>query len=177
MKKILLCITTAILLSACGIGRPTAEQIAAADYGRVPKDPQQTVMEFMKMVLVDSTSAQYDKWSNVSKGWFKNFSGIYYGYKGCVYINAKNSLGGYRGFRPYLYIIKDDKIILLKGDMEIGTRGEEMVMEQCAPLYQTNANAVAVKANARPEPTTLPQQANPPAQRVNPKPLPIRVGE
>ena len=68
MRKVLAFIATAMLLSACGDKAPTAEQLAEADCGRVPKEPQQTVMRDMKMALFDSESARYDKWSKLSKG-------------------------------------------------------------------------------------------------------------
>ena len=157
--------------------KPTAEQIAAGDYGGVPKEPQRTVMEYMKTRLFHPESARYDKWSNWRKDWLGKFGEIYYGYKGCVYINAKSSQGTWPGFRPYVYLIKNDKVIIEMGDMDSGSEDERMIMDLCDPLYRTNTNSEAVKINTSPKPATSQQQVSPSVQRVNPKPLPIRVGE
>jgi len=177
-------------------GIPTAAQIAAVDYGRVPKNPQRTVMEYMKMVLTRPEAARYDKWSNLRKGWLprdrsedEDNDVIHYGYIGCVYIEGTARFGFNEGFgpRPVAYMIKDDKVITAMGFPKDGDGldyfdldTQRYLMEQpvrnlCAPLYQTNTNAEAVKTNAGPGPVTPRQQANPQEQRVNPEPLPIRV--
>lgn len=152
--------------------RPTTEQIAVADYGSVPKNPQQTVMEHMKTVLVNPEGARYDKWSNLRKQyWFNedDDNTYLYGYMGCVYINVNNELGGYNGFRPAVYLIKNDKVILMTMDLAQGTKAEsEGIKASCAPLYQINTNA---------EPITSRQQVYPQGQRVSLEPLPIKIGE
>jgi len=165
-------------------GRPSASQIVVADYGSVPKGPQQTVMEYMKTVLTNPEDARYAKWSNLRKYWLHDWHRgdtegddvIHYGYMGCVYINEKNKRGVYGGFRPTAYIIKNDKIITAMGyresveGVESGFEAEDLMeqllMNLCAPLYQTNTN---------PGPVTPRQQANPQEQRVNPKSLPVRI--
>jgi len=167
-------------------GIPTAAQIAAADYGSIPKNPQQTVMEYMKTVLRYPENARYDKWSNLRKGWLpgdkdedEDEDVIHYGYMGCVSIK-----GTYGGFRQAAYIIKHDKVITAVGFAKKGGNFnntenadfmEQLIINLCDPLYQTNTNAEAVKTNAGPGQVTPRQQANPQEQRVNPKPLPIRV--
>jgi hypothetical protein len=138
MKKIVVFIVTAILLSACANdGRPTKEQLAAADYGGVPKNHQKTVMEYIntKRLAFDPQSLQYDRWSNLHTGMYSDQVGIHYGYMGCVYINAKNRQGGYAGYKPIVYVIRNDEVIFMDGGMHVGTIRVQEILEQCNKLY------------------------------------------
>lgn len=171
MKKTSFLIVTAILLSACAQRGPTDEQIATADYGRVPKNPQKTVIEHAKMQLYDPQSAQYEKWSNLIKGWTFDYAGTHYGYKGCVYINSKNRMGGYVGFKPYVYIIKNDKVIFINGDMRSGSRGELEVMQQCSDIYQQ------AKTMTELERTNIGSESIKQQEQQVRKPLPVRMSE
>jgi len=181
MKKIVVFILTAILLSACAQRGPTNEEIAAADYGSVPKDPQKAVMEHMVLALVDPQSAQYTKWSNLVKGMARNYAGAHYGYKGCVYVNSKNRMGGYTGFKEYVYIIKNDKVIFLEGGYT-GGRGLVEVIEQCAAVRRdAEISPESAKISPEPaksqEPMNSQEPVNQPKQPVSTKPLPVRISD
>ena len=141
MRKVLVFIAAAILLSACGNKEPTAEQLATADYGRMPKDPKETLMEFMNRFVTGSESAHYGYWSNLSKGWYRIYGGEVrygYGYEGCVYINAKNRFGVYEGERPYLYIIRNDELVYWERGKPPLNPANDRLWDECASLFKAN---------------------------------------
>jgi len=195
MRKVLVFIATTMLLSACGPAKPTAEQIATADYGSVPKkDPQSIVREYVNkdegfLYLHDYPGTlSYARWSGLHKGWVQMYEGsygtVYYGYRGCVYINYKKYTRHgddvYSGRQPYIYVIKNDNVVYMTGGWSFRSPQDESITKQCDSLYQADNDAIkakTVKTNASPEPVPPQKQANLPEQPVNPKPLPIRVGE
>jgi len=134
MKR-LIPIAALMLLTACGPKKPTPEQLASADFGPPPTNPQQIVMEHMKTSLFDPYSAQYDRWTNVSRGYLVNHVGPIYGYTGCVYINSKNRMGGYVGYKPFFFVIKNNRVAAIEGGHMSGTIGEQDVLNLCRPLY------------------------------------------
>ena len=164
---------------------PTSAQLAVADYGSVPKEPQQAVIEYMKTVLRHPENARYDKWSDLRKYWLPgddedNEDVIHYGYMGCVYIkgNSRDCHYGrcaYSESLPTVYLIHNDKVITTTGGLVDSTALEEqLIMNLCAPLYRTNTNAEAVKANTSLESARLRQQVNSQEQPVNFNPAPVR---
>lgn len=172
MKKIVFLIALSLIISSCANRRPTEEQIAAADYGSFPKDHKKTLAEYMKMVAFDPQSSQYEKWSNLHKGYITDYRGTHYGYKGCVYINSKNRLGGYVGFKPCLYLIHNDNVVVLEGDMRSGSVGEQEVLKQCFDIYQKTRTTID------PEKQNINNnQQEQQEQRPVQKPLPVRVLE
>lgn len=167
MKKNYALIIISFILISCAKHGPTDEQISNADYGSIPKNPQRTVIEYAKMNLYDYQSAQYEKWSNLEKSWTSNYDMTNYGYKGCVYINSKNRLGGYVGFKQYIYMIRNDKVVFMNGDMRNGSVGEQEIMQACSKIYQ---NATIVPEN-NPE-----IQKNKEYKQIE-RPLPVKIYE
>ena len=135
-KTAIFMILSTVMIASCAKRGPTDEQISNADYGTVPVNQKEIVINHVKMRLYDHGSAQYDKWSNLVKGWSNGYDGTHYGYKGCVYINSKNRMGGYVGFKPYVYIIRNDNVVFINGDMQSGTVGEQEILRQCSAIYQ-----------------------------------------
>ena len=183
MRKILVFIATTILLSACGVKGPTDEQLAAADYGSVPKkDYKKLVMEYVNWhypFLVDyPETVEYARWTDLYKGWVQDsFPDItYYGYRGCVYINAKkytkHGNDVYYGLRPYIYVIKNDEVVFMTGGSEIGSVYEQDLLKQCDPLYDADFDALRKRAY-----DVLQKELGTREQRVNSKPLPVKNGD
>jgi|JI102314A1RNA_FD_contig_21_16290514_length_532_multi_3_in_0_out_0_1 hypothetical protein len=111
-----LIVISAILLStvlsgcASNLARPTA----AADYGKPPENYEAIVKTHFEAQLKDPESARY-KFSNPVKAYGNE--GIAYGggirwmgYLVKVEVNAKNSFGGYVGYKPYLILFSGNSI-------------------------------------------------------------------
>lgn len=94
---------------------PTPQQVENADYGRevMQYEAENAVKEWMRYRLKDPSSAEY-KFTIVQKGYFQDgmaFGGaVHYGYRTDVLINGKNSYGGYTGFTPYKFLLRDGKV-------------------------------------------------------------------
>ncbi len=98
-----------------GAKQPTADELAAADYG-APIDQehaQQQVTAWMTYRLKDADSAKY-QWGTVDRGFVKDApiigGHIYTGYVLHALVNAKNSYGGYSGFEEYTFLFRDGQI-------------------------------------------------------------------
>lgn len=123
-NKFVLVTFIALILSACATGPPTQEEFAKADYGRVvTQDEAQPLAEiFLSKRLKDSYSAQYE-WGNVYKSWIRHApahgGGLVFGYILDVKVNAKNSFGGYVGFKPYRFVYKNGDIVTVYGQKSL----------------------------------------------------------
>jgi len=108
-------IPTILLLVSCASG-PTKSQLTHADYG------QETSIEECKAIaetivsrdLKDPSSAQFSH-SQCFKGYWGSVPimgiGVAFGWVQKGQVNAKNSFGGYVGFRPYQVLIKNRQVI------------------------------------------------------------------
>lgn len=109
MAKIGVVLATCLLLSGC-----FAKPDPGANYGELPADYQQQAQTYFADVLKDPDSARY-KFGTPRRAYGNN--GLVYGGKIAfvgwavpVYINAKNSFGGYTGYEPYLVIFVDGHV-------------------------------------------------------------------
>ena len=98
-----------LMVGGCSISPPTADEIASADYGRFVDGT--TCISIAKSItahqLKDPGSAQF---SDVQcwEGYVRYLLGpTYYGYRFSGYVNGKNSLGGYVGYRYFTGLIRD----------------------------------------------------------------------
>lgn len=113
MRTIILSILAAIL-TACSTMAPT-EQVEAIDYGPPPTNYEARVKTLISLSLKDPDSAQF-KFSEPFKGYTRKAPLSGGGIKTAgwivrVFVNAKNSYGGYVGFREYQFLFKDDKYV------------------------------------------------------------------
>jgi len=110
MKKLPALLATT-LLTACA-ALPTQDELATADYGRdMSAEECATVSEsLIANTLKDPGSAQFRR-GQCFKGAFNSvpLMGMpkAYGWIQQGEVNAKNSYGGYVGFRPYQVLMKD----------------------------------------------------------------------
>jgi len=113
-----LLISTGALFSGCAIHTPpTQAVIDAADHGIEPSEDEvkKLVNVYLEATLKDFESARiknikkekgYRMLSSIANGsahefgWFVTFE-----------VNAKNSYGGYVGYKPYSIVIRNGKII------------------------------------------------------------------
>jgi hypothetical protein len=98
-----------ILTTGCGTITASTAEINVADYGPRPENIEARVKAVFKKSLKDPDSALY-KFGEMRHGWY--FSGILngaekvFGWVQIVEVNAKNSYGGYVGYRRH-YIFFD----------------------------------------------------------------------
>lgn len=115
LKKIGILVVMAFAIAGCASG-PTPQDIAAADYGSVPDQPQAeaSVKEFFDRYLKDPASAQY-RFGKTEKGYIisDSFEGrkLYAGYLVRAQVNAKNSYGGYAGWSSYQFLFNNGQIL------------------------------------------------------------------
>lgn len=107
-SRILIVALSAALLSGCF--RPSAEQLANADYGPYPDDYEQIIKSYMAQRLKDPYSAQYQFVNPPRQGW-NGIGGLKFGYVSCVFINAKNSFGGYTGSTLNYFMLRGSSVI------------------------------------------------------------------
>jgi len=130
MKKLfalLVLFTLVATLSGCAAPL-TQEELASADYGKYPSDYENIIKSYMDIRLKDPDSARYQFLNTPQTGW-NRLGGKKFGYIVCVYINAKNSFGGYVGNRINYFMINNGNVIdALHGD---GNYGDAIVQGAC----------------------------------------------
>lgn len=120
-KSILLVIFYALILAGCALAvkDPTSTELEAADYGIAPENPQEQALAYLKDTLFDPISAQVEWQSECAKGWWQvydipgnlfSMSKRYFGWKLSAKVNAKNRMGGYVGFKTYIFCFRDGKL-------------------------------------------------------------------
>lgn len=110
-KLIAVALTSFILFSGCA---PTQQELINADYSSAPQNYEKTIKDLMSVQLKDPYSAQY-KFEAPYKG-YANKGLIYgggrdYGWVVRVWVNAKNSFGGYTGYQPHIYLFRGERIV------------------------------------------------------------------
>lgn len=120
MKTLLSVVVSISLMLLAGCATVSPEQIQAevskVGYGAVPaQDWQTTVKAFMEDRLKDPASAIY-KFGDPYQGYLTKApiegGGLKVaGYLVDVQINAKNSYGGYVGFTPYKFMMRDGVVV------------------------------------------------------------------
>jgi len=102
-------------ISGCA-SAPTAEQITNADYGReMSSDECRSVAErTIAYTLKDPNSAQF-RHQPCYKGWVSSVPilgmSAAFGYVQAGEVNAKNSFGGYVGFRSYQALLRNGAVV------------------------------------------------------------------
>lgn len=98
-----------------------------ADYGAYPEGYEDIVKGYYGTRLKDSDSAKYSDFREPRPNHrilsLKERS-VQYGYVACVYINAKNSYGGYTGNKLAWLFIRDNAVV------ESALQGSSDVLEQ-----------------------------------------------
>ena len=110
-----LAILLTFFLGGCATNQLTDEQIASADYGPYPENYREIVKAYFSAALKDPYSANYN-FERPYKGYstksiLAGGGPDKFGYLVKVYVNAKNSFGAYTGWEPYLFLIRNGRII------------------------------------------------------------------
>ena len=105
-------LATALLLSGCASSFQKPK--SSANYGIPPVNYEQTIKEYFESVLKDPESARY-RFSQPIKAYENEgllFGGkvAWLGYLVDTQVNAKNSYGGYVGYKPYVFLFNGSQI-------------------------------------------------------------------
>lgn len=111
-----LCFLAALLsVSGCALSA-TSRELAAADYGTAPRTPEMQIHQWVEDHFKDPDSARYRKMTAPYKDSFRLCKpictgGNEFGWDVAVEINAKNSAGGYVGYRQYYFLFRGDDLV------------------------------------------------------------------
>ncbi len=106
-----------ILLVGCA-SAPTADELNNADYGKPIsiQNAEKKALSFLDGILKDPESSKV-KWGAFSTSWIRKpiirGGQLVFGYKLGAKINSKNSYGGYTGYKPYIFMFRNEKLILV----------------------------------------------------------------
>jgi ketosteroid isomerase-like protein len=99
-------------------GPLTPAEVMALDYGAIPTDYRRAVEQYFQKVLRYPESIDYREVTAPKQGFVKTVSGVfvghdtyYYGWTVTATINAKNSFGGYVGFKTYTFLFRGERIV------------------------------------------------------------------
>ncbi|WP_455865395.1 hypothetical protein [Pantoea agglomerans] len=132
MKKLLLISalsSVVVFLSACAPNQQMQEakkrdaefeqsvkniNLDTADVGIKPDDYQPLVEGAIRDQLKDPDSAKFSGFTTPRKEVMVDQRKFVYGYSTCVFVNAKNSYGGYTGKQLYWTFIRDNKVLRIQ---------------------------------------------------------------
>lgn len=117
-----LCVVAAIMIAGCTAApiqqQSTGLELGAADYGKVPENPEALIRTYLKSTLVDPRSLIDLQVGPPKRAYTAQdtdfFSKGQYGYAVLVSYNAKNRMGGYQGRQDMVAFIKDDRVVFLQ---------------------------------------------------------------
>lgn len=111
LLKVSMIAIASTFIAAC-VTAPTAEQIAQADHGSYPENYEAIIRNYYNKVLKDPESVKYQGITSPQKYWFgSRFRAPTYGFLVCATLNAKNSYGGYVGYKTDGFMIKNGSVI------------------------------------------------------------------
>lgn len=92
--------------------------LETADVGARPKDYKSLVESAIRGDLKDPDSAKFFDFTEPRKEVMVEQNNFVYGYSTCVYVNAKNSYGGYVGKQLYWAFIRNNQVLRIKNTSE-----------------------------------------------------------
>jgi hypothetical protein len=123
MKTLKIAITVlSLVLSGCAsMINPSPQHIDAADHGSPPpSDYEDQVTRIIKGQLKDPESATFEFEPLKYAGIGRLYHATKYGYGVKVWVNAKNSYGGYTGRQPWLIFYVNGVVDLVQTPQSIG---------------------------------------------------------
>lgn len=116
MKKLVCFIFISLLPVFCFsqiVPKEYVEIETDSKYGKYPENYKETVQKAISDELRDPDSAKFSNWSKLIKRESILNSQKIPAYFGCVFVNAKNSMGGFAGKSPYIFEIRENKVLYL----------------------------------------------------------------
>jgi hypothetical protein len=116
------------MIAGCAAG-PSVRETADADYGPpLSIDYREAIRDAMDPTFFYWRTAQY-KFTEPYASWFRDpeeLGGVaHHGYKVDVLINARNQNGKYIGFKPYMFLFRDN-LLIRELSPETGARKSQM---------------------------------------------------
>lgn len=106
-------IATVFLVTACASAFQRPEPMS--DYGSPPQGYEEAIKVHFEKVLKDPESARYRFGQPIkayaNEGLAYGGKVTWVGYLVDVQVNAKNSFGGYVGFKPYMVLFSGNRIV------------------------------------------------------------------
>lgn len=131
-------IFVAALLSAliAGCASFTPQELSSFDYGPYPENYKDIIRGYIDARLKDPSSAILEYRAGPGQVWQKGsiISSKEYGWGVCLWINAKNSYGGYVGRRPYAFLIRNGAIVHVHGEMGTNMFDTALAQGMCKQL-------------------------------------------
>lgn len=88
--------------------------LETADVGTKPSNYKKNVENAIRDQLKDPDSAKFSGMTTPRKEVMVENRDFVYGYSTCVYVNAKNSYGGYAGKELYWAFLRDNQVLRVK---------------------------------------------------------------
>lgn len=116
MKKTTIIIALAVVMTIGMTGCATnlARPAATTDYGQPPSNYEATIKQHFETMLKDPESARYrigtPRKAYGNEGVLLGGGIRWTGYLVKTEVNARNSFGGYVGYKPYLILFSNDAI-------------------------------------------------------------------
>ncbi len=93
--------------------------LETADVGNKPSEYKSLVEGAIRNQLKDPDSAKFTGFSVPRREVMVEQGSFVYGYSTCVFVNSKNSYGGYTGKELYWAFIRDNKVLRVKNTTEV----------------------------------------------------------
>ena len=130
--KIIVTLMAAVLLVGCVNTRPpTLDEQRSADYGPKPGDYKQVVQDYMTARLKDPYSVKYSSWKEPARAYAGKNGQFTYGWGTCVYINAKNGWGAYRGAVINYFLIREGSVVHSEIGIDRGSLAKQAIHKIC----------------------------------------------
>lgn len=113
MKRIF--IFSMLVFVGCFVSKPTADEIAKADYGSYPHNYKEIVNKWIFINFFDPHSVQdlviTEPKEDHHSQWLIDGGGTIFGYSVWFRLRAKNRVGGYTGLSYYYLLIRNGEIV------------------------------------------------------------------
>jgi len=103
-----------LLLYGCATA--PSQSLSEEDYGPLPENYKEAVKEYFDLRLKDPETAKYRNWKGPYKGYSRKAPALGGGIEDIGYIvevevNARNSFGGYNGYKHYRILLVNGKAV------------------------------------------------------------------
>ncbi|OKP29417.1 hypothetical protein [Serratia fonticola] len=88
--------------------------LETANVGAQPNNYKEVIEAAIRSQLKDPDSAKFSAMTTPRKEVMVENRDFVYGYSTCVYVNAKNSYGGYSGDQLYWVFMRDNQVLRVK---------------------------------------------------------------
>jgi hypothetical protein len=125
IRKLIILVTMCFITTGC-VEFVSREKLNAAYYGNKPENCKELVIQYYDRRLKDPDSAKYKNWLSPVQGAAyvkyapnnvleymaeEGIPKLEFGWLVCFSVNAKNSYGGYTGFKTKTAVIRDNTVI------------------------------------------------------------------